>query len=312
MIRGRRRRRGSTSYAIAAIERWVNDTSRVDADPDPPARPARATRRRRVSVPARRSSTRSWLMQLAVPHVERLVVDQQPDQLAVGDVEDRLARLGIAVAGLGVGQRALLVERVEVGAGQAVRLALVEVAAQPDVAVGQGEQRLGLRQDVEVEPVSRTAHGSTGNAPSLRPSVAAGPALAVTGLSSSARSVDDDVGAVLAQRLGLCPTRSTPTTKPKPPARPAATPASASSNTAACAGATPSSPAAGQERVRAPACRAGRAPRIVTPSTRTSKRSRRARSTSSTSQRCWRSSETTAAAQPGVAAPPAGSAREPS
>ena len=89
--------------------------------------------------------------QLAVADVERLVVDQQPDDLAVGHVDDRLARLGVAVAGLGVGQRPQLVERVQVGAGQAVRLALVEVAAQPDVAVGEGEDRLGLREHVEVE-----------------------------------------------------------------------------------------------------------------------------------------------------------------
>ena len=35
--------------------------------------------------------------------------------------------------------------------GQAVRLALVEVAAQPDVAVGQREQRLGLGQQLQVQ-----------------------------------------------------------------------------------------------------------------------------------------------------------------
>ena len=40
---------------------------------------------------------------------------------------DRLARLGEAVAGLGVGQRAPLVDAVQVGAREPVRLALVEV-----------------------------------------------------------------------------------------------------------------------------------------------------------------------------------------
>ena len=44
--------------------------------------------------------------QLAVAQVERLVVDEQPDELAVGDVDDRLAGLGVAVAGLGVRERA--------------------------------------------------------------------------------------------------------------------------------------------------------------------------------------------------------------
>ena len=90
--------------------------------------------------------------QLAVAHVERLVVDQQPHELGVGDVDHRLAGLGEAVAGLGVRQRAQLVERVQIGAGQAVRLALVQVSAYPDVSVGQREHRLGLGQQVQVQP----------------------------------------------------------------------------------------------------------------------------------------------------------------
>ena len=59
--------------------------------------------------------------QRAVAHVEGLVVDQQADELAVGDVDDGLALLGVAVAGLRVGQRAHLVEGVQVGPGHAVR-----------------------------------------------------------------------------------------------------------------------------------------------------------------------------------------------
>ena len=59
--------------------------------------------------------------QRAVAHVEGLVVDQQADELAVGDVDDGLAVLRIAVAGLRVGQRAHLVERVQVGPGHPVR-----------------------------------------------------------------------------------------------------------------------------------------------------------------------------------------------
>jgi hypothetical protein len=89
--------------------------------------------------------------QFAVADVEGLVVDQQPDRLAVGHVDDGLPRLGEAVARLGVGQRAQLVERVEVGARDAVRLALVEVAAQADVPVAEREDGLGLREDLEVE-----------------------------------------------------------------------------------------------------------------------------------------------------------------
>ena len=57
--------------------------------------------------------------QRAVAHVEGLVVDQQADELAVGDVDDGLAVLRVAVAGLRVGQRAHLVEGVQVGPGHA-------------------------------------------------------------------------------------------------------------------------------------------------------------------------------------------------
>lgn len=97
----------------------------------------------------------------AVAQVEGLVVDEEPHDLAVGDVDDGLAGLRIAVVGLGVRQRVQFVDAVEVGAGQAVRFALVEVAAPADMAVGQGEHGLALGQDVEVEEVSRTAQGST-------------------------------------------------------------------------------------------------------------------------------------------------------
>ena len=94
--------------------------------------------------------------QLAVADVEGLVVDEQPDDLAVGDVDDRLAVLGVAVCGLRVRQRARLIEAVEVGAGEAERLTLVEVAAQPDVAVGEREDRLRVREAIELEAAFQT------------------------------------------------------------------------------------------------------------------------------------------------------------
>ena len=136
---------------MAATDRWVNETSRVLR-----TLTSRPAGRAPVQLPVQGAGPQveDPLVgeQLAVAHVERLVVDQQPDQLAVGDVDDGLPGLGVAVARLGVRQRAQLVERVEVGAGQAVRLALVEVAAQPDVPVGQREDRLRLGQHVQVEP----------------------------------------------------------------------------------------------------------------------------------------------------------------
>ena len=106
------------------------------------------------------------LEQVAVAHVERLVVDQQAHDLAVGDVDDGLTGLRIAEARLGVGQRPDFVERVQVGARQTVRLALVEVAAKSDVPVGQREQRFGLGQPVEVELGFADLPGFDGKAPS--------------------------------------------------------------------------------------------------------------------------------------------------
>ena len=135
---------------MAAIERWVSETSRTEL-----TRTRAPGRRDPVGPPGQRAGPEVEhplvTQQLAVADVERLVVDQQPDQLAVGDVDHRLAGLREAEAGLGVGQRAQLVHAVEVGAGQAVRLALVQVAAPPDVPVGQREQRLGLGQHVAVQ-----------------------------------------------------------------------------------------------------------------------------------------------------------------
>ena len=94
--------------------------------------------------------------ELAVADVEGLVIDEQADDLAVGDVHERLTGLRVAVAGLRVRQRAQLVEGVQVRAGQAERLALVEIRPQPDVPVREGEHRFGLGERVEVE--LRLAH----------------------------------------------------------------------------------------------------------------------------------------------------------
>ena len=86
------------------------------------------------------------LAQIAIADIERLVVDEQADDLAVGDVDHRLPCLGIPVAPLGVRQRPGLVEAVQVRARQAVRLALIEVRPKPDVPVGEGEDRLAVRE----------------------------------------------------------------------------------------------------------------------------------------------------------------------
>lgn len=77
--------------------------------------------------------------EFAVAYVERLVVDEQSQEFPVGDVDERLARLGEAVTGFGIRLWTKLVEAVQVRSGQTVRLALVEVPAQSNVAVGERE-----------------------------------------------------------------------------------------------------------------------------------------------------------------------------
>ena len=52
----------------------------------------------------------------SVAHVERFVVDEQSDELAVGHVDHALARLGVAVGRLGIGQGQHLAETGQVGA----------------------------------------------------------------------------------------------------------------------------------------------------------------------------------------------------
>ena len=104
---------------------------------------------------------------LAVVEVERGVLDQQPDQLAVGHVDDRLPHLGEPVAGLGMGQRPLLEEPVEVRARDDDRLALLERSAHADVPVGQREDRLvdAERGVVEADLGQRPRLDREGGAP---------------------------------------------------------------------------------------------------------------------------------------------------
>ena len=136
--------------------------------------------------------------QRAVAHVEGLVVDQQADELAVGDVDDGLALLRIAVAGLRIGQRAHLVEGVQVSPRHPVGLALVEVGPQPDVAVGEREDRFGLGEHAEVELL-------LGHRPRRDGEVRLGDH------SSSARS-STTTEAPWASSASRWPARSTPTT----------------------------------------------------------------------------------------------------
>ena len=137
--------------------------------------------------------------QVAVADVERLVVHEQADHLAVGHVHHGLARIGEPVCGLRVRQRAHLVEGVEVGAGGVHGLALVEVAAQADVAVRQREDRLALAEHVE---------------PQL--ALVDGPGLDVVEVvahrSISSLRSSTTMSAPRSAKASRCPVRSTPTT----------------------------------------------------------------------------------------------------
>ena len=159
------------------------------------------------------------VQQLAVAQVERLVVDQQPDEFAVGDVDDRLAGLRVAVAGLGVGQRPRLVEGVQVGAGQPVRLTLVQVAARADVPVGQGEDRLALGELGQVQ-------ADLADVPRLDRVARIGESSDSDRLEQFGKVCDDDVGAVLwpARRPGR-PGRRRPRSRNRRPGRPRPRPA---------------------------------------------------------------------------------------
>src|SRR3954452_339471 len=87
----------------------------------------------------------------AVSDIERLIVDEEADDLPVGHVDQRLSFFGVPVAGLRVGQGQRLVEAVEVRAGQGMGFAFVEIAAQADVAVRQCEDRFRLTESIEVQ-----------------------------------------------------------------------------------------------------------------------------------------------------------------
>jgi hypothetical protein len=114
-----------------------------------------ASRRHPLHIPAQhpRAQVQHTLVpaQLPVPHIQRLVVDHQPDQLAVGHIHHGLPRLRVPEPRLRVRQRPQLVERVQVRARQCVRLTLIQVRPQSDVAIGQREHRLRLGQPRQVQ-----------------------------------------------------------------------------------------------------------------------------------------------------------------
>src|SRR6516164_6847345 len=89
--------------------------------------------------------------QRAVSHVEGLVVDQEAENLAVSDVDHGLAGLGIAVSRLRIRQRPDLIKAVQERARRKGRFTLFEVATQPDVPIGESEDRFRLPEQVKMQ-----------------------------------------------------------------------------------------------------------------------------------------------------------------
>src|SRR5262249_44565150 len=78
--------------------------------------------------------------QIAVSNVKGLIIDEQPDELAVRHVDHCLTRFRSPVLALGLQQRAQLIETVEIGSRQSMWLPLVQISAYAYVTVGECEQ----------------------------------------------------------------------------------------------------------------------------------------------------------------------------
>ncbi len=167
-----------------------------------------------VSVPARRSRTRSWecrvpyLMSRGSSSTSRRMI------LPLVTLMTVCPSSGKPYAGLGVRQRPHLVDRVQVAARQPVRVAFVQVAAQPDVPVRQREDRFALGQQVQVEPLLdqppglRPVRGLLDHRPSSSRSEEPGWPSGLLGrlavlVEELGEVFDHDVRAVLLELLGL-------------------------------------------------------------------------------------------------------------
>ncbi len=170
---------------------------------------------------------------------ERLVVDVELHQLGVRRVDEGLAGSGEPVGRLGVPDRPGLVQPVDVGAVLERVPALLGVAAHPDVAVRDREQGLGDAEVAAVGVALDQAPGVDGE-----PAAVEGVGRRLTALHArSPRSVTTRVAPAAVSVSAPAP-RSTPMTRPNPPAAPARTPETASSTTTERAGVVPHSVAA--------------------------------------------------------------------
>ena len=292
------RRAARPRSRMAATARCANETSRVEVTRT--ACPAGEIPLDRAPQHAGAQVEHALVAaQLAVADVERLVVDQQADDLAVGHVDQRLARLGVAVAGLRVGQRAHLVEAVQVGA-RAGR------AARPRRGCRAGRCGRWRARTPTRSGRARRGRARSRAAPTARPRSAG---CSIMPLEQLGEVLDHDVGAVRAQRVGLARPgrrrRRSRSARRGPPS----TPGERVLEHRRLAPARRRAPRAAPGRCPAPACPRRCSRSATTPSMRTSNRSSMPAACSTSRQLVL--DETTARAQPGRARRAARSAPSP-
>jgi hypothetical protein len=69
------------------------------------------------------------ILDITIPNVKGFIVNEETDKFAVGDIDDGLPRLRVAVSALCIGQRAQLVDGVQVGAREAMWLSLIKITS---------------------------------------------------------------------------------------------------------------------------------------------------------------------------------------
>jgi hypothetical protein len=159
----RAQRRGKAGVAVGALEGLVGNRLQLDDQAAAGVHGFDLVLDRRDRAPLQHSTSEIeepfMIEQLSVADVKRFVVDEQTHALGIGDVDHCLLGLRIAIAGLGVRQRAHLAEAVEVRTRQILGLAFVQVATQAEVPVGEREDGLALGEHREIEAVLANVPG---------------------------------------------------------------------------------------------------------------------------------------------------------
>ena len=128
----------------------MNDTSRTEVTRT--VRPAGDVHSAlRLSVPGPEIQHPLVCPKHPVTHVERLVIHQQPDHLAVGDIDHRLPRLRQAVRASAEGKGRSSYTPFRYEPGSPCGSPFVQVPPPADVTVRQREHRLTLGEHLQVQ-----------------------------------------------------------------------------------------------------------------------------------------------------------------